>query len=162
MTLADLPFQSRVAIDANILVYRKVSAECAAFLKRCAAGDFVAAIPSVSLAEFCHRRMMIEAQAVGSLGSNPAKRLAGKHDAVRQLTVYSNEVRELLSSRLQMLTIEAVDFLTALDIQKRYGVLTNDSLLAATSLRHGISAIASADANFDHVTELTIYKPTDI
>jgi predicted nucleic acid-binding protein len=162
MTLADLPFGTRVAIDANILIYRKVSPECGAFLNQCASGDFAAAIPSVSLAEFCHRRMMIEAQALGSLGSNPAKRLAGKSELVRQLTIYSKEVRELLASGLHLLTIEAADFLTALEIQKRHGLLTNDSLLAAASLRHGISAIATADANFDSVTGLTIYKPTDI
>jgi predicted nucleic acid-binding protein len=162
MTLSDLPTGSSIVIDANILIYRNVSPQCGAFLKRCADGDFTAAISAVSLAEFCHRRMMIEAQAIGTLGSNPAKRLAARPDLVCQLTIYSSDVHKLLASNLRLLTIEAADFVTALDLQKQYGLLTNDSLIVASSLRHGFAAIATADRSFERVAGINAYIPTDV
>ena len=45
MNLAELPEGSSVVIDANILIFRKLSAQCGEFLARCGKGEFRAAIP---------------------------------------------------------------------------------------------------------------------
>ena len=47
-------------------------------------------------------------------------------------------------------------------IRARHGLLTNDSLIVAAMEEFGIHNLATRDADFDHVSELTVYKPTDI
>jgi predicted nucleic acid-binding protein len=47
-------------------------------------------------------------------------------------------------------------------IRTNYGLLTNDSLLVAAALSYGISCLASRDADFDRIAELTVYKPSDV
>jgi predicted nucleic acid-binding protein len=140
MILADLPTGSDIVIDSNILIYARgrLSAECENLLKRCARMEFVPAIATITLAEFCHRQMVYEAQAATALGSNPARRLASRPELVRTLTKYSAHVQELLNAGIRILTIESADFAAALKIQKDFGLLTNDSLIAATAIRQGI------------------------
>jgi predicted nucleic acid-binding protein len=47
-------------------------------------------------------------------------------------------------------------------MRSRYGVLTNDSLILAAMNEYGIGCLATRDRDFDHVAQLTVYKPTDI
>ena len=44
-------------------------------------------------------------------------------------------------------------------VRKEYGLLVNDSLVAAAAALSGIQALASADADFERVTELETYEP---
>jgi predicted nucleic acid-binding protein len=164
MTLAILPPGSQILIDANILIYGRggLSSQCEDFLNRCGRGEFIGVISTITVAEFCHRQMLFEAQATMTLGSNPARRLAARPEVVKQLRNYSMEVQELLAAGLRILPIEAADFTEALRVQKDYGLLTNDSLLAATSVRNGIKNIATIDSDFDRISGITIYKPDDV
>jgi predicted nucleic acid-binding protein len=164
MTLADLPVGSEVIVDANILIYsrRRASAQCADFLASCGKREYHGGLSTVTIAEFCHRQMIYDAQNSTTLGSNPAKRLAARPELVKQLTTYPAEVQQLLSSGLQILTVGPKDFLTALTIQKNFGLLTNDSLLLAVAARYGIHRVVTADSQFDSVTGFDIYKPTDV
>jgi predicted nucleic acid-binding protein len=164
MTLSDLPVGSKILIDANILIFGRgrLSQQCENFLDRCAREEFSGAISTITLAEFCHRQMIYEAQAMTTLGSNPARRLGSRPELVRNLTKYSAEVQGILTAGVRILTVEPPDFLAALKLQKDFGLLTNDSLIAATALRHGIRAIATADTHFEGIPLLDIYKPTDV
>ena len=47
-------------------------------------------------------------------------------------------------------------------MRSRHGLLTNDSLIVAAMDEYGIDSLASRDDDFDHVSGLTVYKPTDI
>jgi predicted nucleic acid-binding protein len=164
MTLADLPNGSEVLIDSNILIFsrRRASAQCATFLSHCVNRRFLGAVSIHAVAEFCHRQMIYEAQSLSSLGSNPAKRLGSQPAVVRSLTSYAAEVQQLLASGLRILTVEPADFSIALHIQKTFGALTTDSLMAAIAIRHGIRAVATADSHFDSISGLDVYKPTDV
>jgi predicted nucleic acid-binding protein len=164
MKLADLPVGSEVIVDANILIYsrRLASTQCSTFLERCANREFFGALSTVTVAEFCHRQMMYDAQNHTKLGSNPAKRLAAQPELVKQLSAYGVEVEQLLVSGLQVLPVESKDFLTALSFQKNYGLLTNDSLLLAIAIRCGVRAIATTDAQFETVPGFDIYRPADV
>ena len=72
MSLDAIPAGSRVLIDANILIYARggMSEQCRRFLVRCAEREVSGVLSSIALAEFCHRRMMQEAQSLGLSGSN--------------------------------------------------------------------------------------------
>jgi predicted nucleic acid-binding protein len=67
MTLDDIPASSDILLDANILIYsrRSASAQCQRLLARCAAREIRGFLTTIAVAEFCHRRMMQEAQSLG-------------------------------------------------------------------------------------------------
>ena len=50
----------------------------------------------------------------------------------------------------------------ALELQASYGLLTNDSLIAAITLRIEADVLASGDARFHSIKELAIYAPSDL
>ncbi|HEU4637914.1 MAG TPA: PIN domain-containing protein [Candidatus Binatia bacterium] len=50
----------------------------------------------------------------------------------------------------------------AQSVRSRYGLLTNDSLILAAMEENGVDSLATRDSDFDHISNLKIYKPTDI
>ena len=62
MTLDDIPDDSRVLVDANIIIYMlgRKSPQCRGLLARCDSGAVQGWITSTIAAEVCHRRMMQE------------------------------------------------------------------------------------------------------
>jgi predicted nucleic acid-binding protein len=164
MNLTDIQHGARVLVDTNILIYarRGTSLQCRALVDRCQGKEVQGVITPFIVAEFCHRRMMQEAQAGGFAASNPAKTLAEKPQIIRSLTVYAEDTRALLSGELDLAPARHDDFLEAVLLQKQHGLLTNDSLNLAVAKRLGIQEIATADSNFDAVQGLIVYKPQDI
>jgi len=164
MSLGAIPAGARVLLDANILIYarRGMSAQCRRLLERCAQHEVTGVLSTIVVAEFCHRRMMQEAQSRGLSGSNPAKALAQNPALVRQLTHYNEEVEDLLSGDLLVLGVESTDFAKAAELQKTHGLMTNDSLNLAVGLRSAVKLLATADPQFDLIPGLTVFKPDDL
>lgn len=153
-----------VLIDANILLYavRQASNQSLALLERCAAGELNGVVTSIVIAEFCHRRMMLEAAGAGLVGSNPARALAQKPRIVRSLSAYADDVRDLLDGGLSFEPVQREDFLLALELQSKHALLTNDSLNLAVARRLSITEVATADANFDRIPGIRAHKPADL
>jgi predicted nucleic acid-binding protein len=164
MSLDAIPAGARVLVDANILIYAKrgMSAQCRRLVERCAQREVSGVLTSIVVAEFCHRRMMQEAQSRGLSGSNPAKALAQNLALVRQLTQYSQEVEDLLSGDLPVLAVESTDFTKAAELQRTHGLPTHDSLNLAVALRSGVNLLATADPQFNSIAGLTVFKPDDL
>ena len=164
MNLDAIPAGGRVLIDANILIYARhgVSLQCRKLLERCLRREVFGVLTSIALAEYCHRRMMQEAQSRGLSGSNPAKALSQDTALVRQLTRYRPEVDDLLAGDLLVVAIEVGDFNQALEFQGTYGLLTNDSLNLAAGLRSGVGLLATADQQFDSIPSITVFRPDDL
>jgi len=164
MSLAQVPVGSTVLVDANILLYhaRGASAEASAFLERCCEGDITGVITSIVLAEFCHRRMMIEANQAGLASSNPARTLGQRPELVRSLSAYAEDMRNLIDGGLFFEAVLKEDFFLALEYQHRHALLTNDSLNLALARRLAIKDIASADRNFDALPDLAVHHPADL
>lgn len=99
MTLEAIPAGSDVLLDANILIYarRGMSEQCRGLLARCTNGEVRGLLTTVGVAEFCHRRMMQEAQSLGLVASNPAKALSQNPALIRQLSHYARDVEDVLS-----------------------------------------------------------------
>ena len=106
--------------------------------------------------------MTQEAQQRGLTGGNPSRLLAAKPELVRQLSVYAQDVRDLLDGGLTVETVRPEDFLVALEIQEQHGLLTNDALNLAVAKRLGIHEIATADKSFDEVQGVIVYRPEDL
>jgi predicted nucleic acid-binding protein len=164
MNLDDIRNGSRVFIDANILIYalRGTSPQCRTLLARCESGAVEGWITTAIVAEFSHRRMIQEAQALGVVGANPARTLSEKPALLRQLNRYPDEVRDLLAGRLQIETLRSEDFHLALEFQQQFGLLTNDSLNLAVARRFGLADLATADRGFDAAQGFIVYKPSDV
>ena len=164
MILDDIRNGTRVFLDANVLIYgiRRSSAQCRGLLARCASGSVQGVISTVVIAEVGHRRMMEEAKSKGLVASNPARALAQQPELVRQLGSYAEEVRDLLGGGLAVESVLADDFHVALELQRQFGLLTNDSLNLAGARRLNITDIATTDRGFDPVQGFIVYKPSDL
>lgn len=164
MTLDDIPSGSTILIDANVLIYarRGMSGQCRRLLERCASREISGVLSAIVVAEFCHRRMMQEAQSRGLAGSNPARALAQDPALVRQLTGYAQETEDLLAGDFTVLGIEPADFAQALDWQRIHGLLTNDSLHLAAGLRAGVTSLATNDPQFDAMPGVKVFKAEDV
>jgi predicted nucleic acid-binding protein len=165
MNLSEIAKNSFVIIDTNILNYaiEEVSYECTELLKCCAKSDIFGIIPSNILAEFIHVRMITEARELGLInGSNPARKLSENPAIVCQLKRYPTEIKNLLGIGLKIEPILVSDYLVSLQIQQKFGLLTNDSLIVSIAERLRINKIATADKAFNFLTEFEIYAPNDI
>ena len=164
MNLDEIPAGAAVLIDANIAIYarRGMSAQCRRLFARCGKGELRGAMTTVGVAEFCHRRMMQEAQSLGLCASNPAKALGGNPALIARLSQYARDVEDLLAGDLRILPVESSDLLAALPLQSQYELLKNDSLHLAVGLRAGVAAFATSDPRFNSVSNLAVFKPDDL
>lgn len=164
MNLEDIVGGSTVLVDTNVLLYARNSRsrQCRHLLQRCEQGAVIGVVTLVTMAEFSHRFMVQEAQGNRLVGSNPARTLSEHPELVRQLSAYTEGVRNLLDGALTVAEWHSQDLLVALELQKQYGLLTNDSLNLAIARRYGIKEIATADKSFDAVQGLIVYKPQDV
>jgi len=160
------PDGSSCVLDTNALLYANqgASARAVDILRRCAALEITGHVPATVWEELCHRLMVIEAVATGRIsGPNPARKLAEKPEIVRELREYRNVLARLAAMRLRYEPILQRDILpAAIDIQRRYGLLTNDSIIAACALRAGVEFIVSSDSCFDAVPGVRLVHLDDI
>jgi predicted nucleic acid-binding protein len=165
MNLTDIRNGSRILLDSNILLYAagRHSRECVALVERIASGAVEACLTTVTVGEVCHRWMLEECRDRGiALGTNPARALTEKRQVISQLTNYYSLTMAVLNGRFDIRSVEPRDFVLALQIQRRWGLLTNDSLQLAVAERIGINEIATADKGLDVVRGIIVYKPRDI
>lgn len=166
MNLDDIRSGSLCVLDTNILIYAEqgVSLQAQRLLRRVEEHDVTGVLPQPVWQETMHRLMMTEAIMLGHIrGSNPARQLAAKPEVVKGLTMYRDKVKALATIGLGFEPCQETDLLAkALELQERYGLLTNDSLIAAMALRLDADVLASADARFQSVRELSVYTPSDV
>jgi len=152
-------------IDANILIYANqcLSKQCVNLLERCADNDILGVVPTHIAAEVMHILMIAEARELGIItGSNPAKQLSENPNKIKTLTRYETLMRDLFAIGLHIVETKKEDFVTAMSLQKKYGLLTNDSLFAAVGIRLRINSLVSADTIFSRIKEFTFYSPDDL
>ena len=99
----------------------------------------------------------------GSSRSNPAARLAEKPEIIRGLSLYQSKVRNLLGLGLRFESCTRDDLLqSAFALQRRYGLLTNDSVILAVAIRLEADGLVSSDKGFRSVDEITVFAPSDL
>lgn len=165
MNLSEIRAGEWVVIDTNILVYanQQKSAEAVQLLRRCAAREVRGIVPMPMVAELVHTLMLIEARENGWIEkSNPARALSEHPELVQRLSRYEAQIREFMGIGLRIETATMVDILETMNIQREYGLLTNDALLLAVARRLNCSAIASADQAFKTIKGVLVYQPSDL
>ncbi|GAB4381393.1 MAG: hypothetical protein Kow0042_31940 [Calditrichia bacterium] len=165
MNLNDISSGESIIVDAKIVVYaiQHVSGQCEELLYRCAEDEIKCCLPAHILAEIMHQLMIIEARENGWIaGANPARQLTAKPELVKRLVKYEELMHDILSVGFQIEPLMPNDFLTAISIQNRYGLLTNDALFVSIAKRLHIRALVSTDKVFERVTDYVVYTPDDL
>jgi predicted nucleic acid-binding protein len=83
-----------------------------------------------------------------------------RHPAeVQKLSAYKVALDRICQSRIQVLEVPVTALQGAAAICKQTGLLTNDALIVALMQQHGLTQLASHDADFDRVPGLTRFAP---
>ena len=162
--LLSLTGGTSVLVDANIFVYAFLaeSEQCRRLVERCRREEILGATTAEVISDVCHRLMLREALDSGLIKRPSAAQLKSKQQRVKKLSRYWELTVEIFELNLLIIPLDEARQHAAQRIRANYGLLTNDSLLVAAALDYGISCLASRDADFDRITELTVYKPSDV
>ena len=162
--LSNLPPASNVLLDANIFVYAfsGQSAQCLELLTRCATEDVIGVTTVEVVNEVCHRMMLAEAVAKGVITRARAVDLKGKVADIRGFTEYWLQTARIFSLNILVLGLAESRIRRAQHMRTLYGLLTNDSVILAAADEYGIDCLATKDGDFDHVSSVRVYKPTDL
>jgi predicted nucleic acid-binding protein len=129
-------------------------------LQRIERQDLVGYTSTHVLSEMAHRLMTVEARIrSGWSAGKLLQRLKQNPAAVQALTQHRTAVEEILQSRIQVLTIPPALLAATAILSQQHGLLTNDALIVALMQAHGLTNIASEDADFDRVPGITRYAP---
>ncbi len=136
--------------------------QCREILERCERGEVRGYTSVVVLTETAHRLMIIEAVTTGLLtAGNVVRKLRQKPALVKKLHLYREPVQRIPLMGIEVAPLEIQTFLHCWDLQKSYGFLVKDSVIAASALALGVPAIASADPDFERLG-LDLYSPSDL
>ena len=162
--IENLPAGSRLFLDANIFVYAFLghSNQCRELLARCATEQVLGITTLDVVNEVTHRMMLAEALASGVIKRDRVRDLRAKWREIAKLTEYWMQTSAIFDLNILVLTSDEARLHRAQTIRARHGLLTNDSLIVAAMEEFGIRNLATRDNDFDHVSELNVYKPTDI
>jgi predicted nucleic acid-binding protein len=165
MIFTDLPVGAAIFVDANTIVYRfslhpKYGSACTDLFERIERKELVGFTSTHVLSETLHRLMTLEAITLFHWPqANIGNRLRKNPSEVQKLVNFRTAVDKVLQSNLQILTIDPPLLGTAAVLSQQIGLLANDALIVAVMQAHGLSKIATEDADFDRVPGLTRFAP---
>lgn len=165
MSFATIPSGATVFTDANTFVYHFIAdptfgAACTVLLDAMEHQHFQGVTSAAVLSEMAHRLMTLEAQQrFGWPAAGLANRLKRHPNEVQQLSWHKRGIDEVRAIGLQVLSVEATDVSRAADVSGQHGLLSNDALIVTLMLHHGLSHLASNDADFDRVPGIVRYSP---
>jgi predicted nucleic acid-binding protein len=164
-SLDGVPAGTRLFLDSPIFLYvfAGASTECRTLLKRCEEHVVAGVTSVVVMAEVCHRLMAMEAVDRGLMPrAAVGRRLRARPDVVRQLTASREYLKRIPLMGIGVLPLDVGLSMRAAEVRAKTGLLTNDSILVATMRDAGVTAMATADHDFDRVEGITVYRPTDL
>jgi predicted nucleic acid-binding protein len=165
LTFDDILDGSSVFIDSNTFIYRfgsdpQLTGPCLNLIGRAERREIEAFTSTQILGDVAHRLMAVEAGL--HLGRPPAGmiRYLQRHPAViQQLTHFRQAVETVLNGPIRVLAITPTLVTDAMLVSQQHGLLHNDALIVAVMQAHGLTNLASHDADFDRVPGLTRFAP---
>jgi predicted nucleic acid-binding protein len=161
----DLPNGTRCFIDSNILYYAlapapPLSQHCLTLLNRAARGEILVSASVPVLSDTIHKVMMFEVAQVSGRERAGLVGYVGRHpEIIARLVEYPKAIRRL---RGMPMTIHPVDMELleeASRISSEQHLLTNDAMILALMRRHALTHLLTNDDDFDHVPDITVWKP---
>ncbi len=165
MKFDDLKKGDNIFIDENIFVYNfgGQSNECKEVLLRSAKGELTGYTLTSILAEVLHRLMIAEAIEKDYISDkNPVKSLKRNPEVIKQLSTYIHNVNKISEMNIKIVELTNKFIKESSKIRRSEGLLTNDSIVAASMKNLGLKNLITNDSDFDHIKWLRIYKPSDL
>jgi predicted nucleic acid-binding protein len=165
MTFAQIPAGGAVFLDANTLVYHfsahpNYGAACTQLVERIEQQHLQGLTSAHVLGDVIHRLMTIEAITLfGWPAAGIASRLRKHHDEICKLTLYQQVPTKVAQLGIQVFPITEVLMSATPKLSQQYELLTGDALVVAVMQQHGLTSLASGDADFDRVPHITRYAP---
>lgn len=165
MTLADIHAGQSVFIDANMFVYAlapepTLGRLCYDFLERIRLQEVAGSTSSHVLSDVAHRLMSLEACAAFAWPyPGIANRLKRHPSEVAKLHAFRLALDGILAIGVRVLPVAAYNVLAAGDLSRQHGLLCGDALVVAVMQAHGMTLLASNDADFDRISSITRYSP---
>ena len=173
MFLANFVQDTEIYIDANIFTYFALQnpiyqVACTTFLSRVEAGEVKGVTSVFSLNETFYTILIGKGSEL--LGSTKIKQIKAKlendatfsADCYRVCADFSQYITILRATGLRLVEVDYGLQVAALPLGRQYRLLPTDALHIATCRHYGISHIATADAHFEQVDFLTVWKPESI
>ena len=165
MTFDTIEDGATVFIDANVFIYHftGTSSECTQLLAHCESGRLHGVTSALVLAEACHRLMTIEAVERKLVpAGNVVRKLTRRPDLIRQLSTYETAIESIPAMDIEVSGLSWEIVMNGLRLQRRYGLLTNDSLIVSAMLHSGIRLLATADRRLAAIDEIETLMPNHI
>ncbi len=83
-------------------------------------------------------------------------------EIIKKLSTYIHDVEKIGDMNLEVLELTYDCIKTSASVRRSEGILTNDSLVAATMKDIGVLNLLTNDDDFDRIEWLHIYKPSDV
>lgn len=163
-SLPNVPGRSFVFIDANVFIYALTaqSAECRQLFERCLREEVTGIALFETVNEVTHRFMIAEALSKGLITAGGARALRNKFQQIPTLTDHWLNTQRVLALNLLFMPVNEAIIRNAQTVRQEAGLLTNDSMIVAAMCEYGLSFLASNDADFERVRNITVFKPTDL
>lgn len=165
MTFDELPSGASVFLDANIMVYHYTAhplwgSPCQQLMERIGGRDIFGWSSTHALADVAHRVMTVEAMTeFGWAVAGMVRRLRDHPGEARKLRSARRVVQDVSRSAIHVVAVTPDLVVEATGISQETGLLTGDALIVAIMRDHGLTHLASHDADFDRVADLTRYAP---
>jgi predicted nucleic acid-binding protein len=91
---------------------------------------------------------------LSKLKSNPA--------LISSLTDYITEVEKLLQLPFTVTEVTTADIAASHTLRRTHGLFVNDSINLACAHRLGLADVVTNDADFNRISGITAWEPTDI
>lgn len=86
-------------------------------------------------------------------------RLRKHHSEIPKLAIFRQAIADLPHLLIQVLPLTQSLVEAATVLSQQYELLTDDALIVALMQLHGLTSLASEDADFDRVPGITRYAP---
>ncbi len=165
MNFTDIAAGDSVFLDANVFVYDFApnpvfGPSCKALLRRLETGDFFGHISAAVFNDIAYRLMTLEAcQLFGWPYAGIGQRLQRHPAEIQKLLKFRQALDEIIRIGTRVLPVTVQDVLLASDLSRQHGLLSGDALILALMQAHGLTNLASNDADFDRVPGITRYAP---
>ena len=165
MIFTDIPDGTSVFLDANTFVYYfmpnpALGPACRDLLERIARREIFGLTSTHVLSDVAHRVMTLEAmERFGLPIAGIARRLRRHPVDVQSLDRFRRAVDEVPQFGIQVVPITQQLVSSATVISQQIGLLSGDALIVAVMQSHGLTDLASHDADFDRVPGVTRYAP---
>jgi predicted nucleic acid-binding protein len=165
MTFLDIPAGGDVFIDSNTFVYHfgphpVFQPACQQLLERIARSEIAGFTSTAVLSDVAHRLMTFEAASkFGWPMTGIAYRLKQRPAELQTLSRFRASIQEVPNFGVDVLSVERAQVISAAALSQQHGLLSGDALVVAVMQFHGLTPLASHDADFDRVPGVTRYAP---